>query len=163
MQNLLNMVRGRWQVLSGREQRLIIVMTALLFVALFFAGMVTPLQHRMANSDKRIQAEKSLLTWVQHKADHILALRQQRVGHSTSQSLNQVIMTTADQSHIVLIRSQPGGNTVQVWVQPVKYLQLTHWLAQLKTQFDVDVDALRVERAEQPGMVEVKRLQFKQG
>ncbi|MCL3793377.1 type II secretion system protein M, partial [Actinomyces sp. 186855] len=109
----------------------------------------------------RIQSERQLLQWVENTADQISALRQQGGVVRSAQPLNQVIAASTGQFNIELVRVQPRGDRMQVWIQPVPFTQLVAWLAHLKERQGIEVEFMDLERGKVSGMVEVRRLQFK--
>ncbi|WP_117235627.1 type II secretion system protein M [Vibrio maerlii] len=150
-----------WQSISQREQRLVIaaaVVTA--FVAVYW-GLIQPLNTRAAQAEARLVSERQLLSWVQGKADSIVAQRGSGSTVATSnQPLNQVISRTASQYRVELIRVQPRGEMLQVWVQPLSFDQLINWLTFLQEKQGISVAFLDIEETDKPGVIEVNRLQF---
>ncbi len=152
-----------WQSINQREKVMVSVCSLLIVVAVVFWGAVQPLKERREQAKSRIQSEKQLLSWVTDNAEKITALRKQGGVVRTSTPLNQVITTSTRQFKIELIRVQPRGEMMQVWVQPLPFSQLVAWIAYLKEQQGVDVEFMDIKRAKQNGVVEVQRLQLKRG
>jgi general secretion pathway protein M len=50
---------------------------------------------------------------------------------------------------------------VQVWVQPLSFNKLMNWLLYLRQEQGIDVAFFDINETDNPGIVEVKRLQFK--
>lgn len=167
MKNFLNPLQHTmntwWNGISQREQRLVLVCGGLLVVGVLYWGLLQPLQQRSENARTRIQTEQQLLQWVQSTADDIVALRRQGGVVRTAQTLNQVISSSTGQFNIELIRVQPRGEMMQVWIQPLPFSRLVSWIAYLKEKQGVDVEFMDLDRGKVPGMVEVKRLQLKRG
>lgn len=152
-----------WQSINHREKVMVSICGFLVTVAIIFWGVLQPLNERSVQAQNRIQTEKQLLTWVTDSADKITALRKQGGVVRTSTPLNQVITTSTRQFKIELIRMQPRGEMMQVWIQPVPFTQLVAWIAYLKEQQGVDVDFMDIKSGKQAGVVEVQRLQLKRG
>ncbi len=152
-----------WQSINQREKVMVSICAFLVLVAIVFWGVLQPLSERSAQAKSRIQSEKQLLTWVADSADKITALRKQGGVVRSSTPLNQVITTSTRQFKIELIRMQPRGEMMQVWIQPLPFSQLVAWVAYLKEQQGVDVDFMDIKRSKQAGVVEVQRLQLKRG
>lgn len=154
-----------WQSISSREQRLVLVCVGLFVVGFIYWGMLQPLKARIEQAQMRLNSEKQLLSWVTNSADTIVTLRAQTgaKGVQRNQPINQVVSSTAARYKIDLIRMQPRDDMLQVWVQPLPFNTLINWLAQLRDQYGLQVQFLDINRAEQSGMVDVNRLQFKQG
>lgn len=163
MKNLLNPVQIWWSTISQREQRLMLICGAVLLLGLIFWGVVQPLQQRSENARNRIQSEQQLLQWVKSTADDIVTLRRQGGVVRTNQPFNQVIASSTRDFNIELIRVQPRGEMMQVWVQPLPFSQLVSWINYLREKQGIDVEFMDLDRGAAPGLVEVKRLQLKRG
>ncbi|WGY48144.1 type II secretion system protein M [Vibrio sp. ABG19] len=163
MKNLLNPAQAWWSSISQREQRLVLVCGGLLLLGLVYWGGVQPLQQRSENARTRIQSEQQLLQWVKSTADDIITLRRQGGVVRTNQPFNQVIASSTRDFNIELIRVQPRGEMMQVWVQPLPFSQLVAWINFLREKQGIDVEFMDLDRGAAPGLVEVKRLQLKRG
>lgn len=163
MKNLLNPAQAWWSTISQREQRLVLVCGGLLLLGLLYWGVVQPLQQRSENARTRIQSEQQLLQWVKSTADDIITLRRQGGVVRTNQPFNQVIASSTRDFNIELIRVQPRGEMMQVWVQPLPFSQLVAWINFLREKQGIDVEFMDLDRGAAPGLVEVKRLQLKRG
>ncbi len=150
-----------WASLTQREQRLSMIASVCLFLGLIYWGGIAPLNQRSEAATMRIQSERQLLQWVTSNADQITNLRQQSGVVRSSQPLNQVIAASTSSFNIELIRVQPRGDRMQVWIQPVPFTQLVAWLAHLKERQGIEVEFIDLERGSQSGVVEVRRLQVK--
>lgn len=150
-----------WHSISQREQRLLLIGGGTLLLGLLYWGVLAPLSQQSDVAKTRISSEKQLLQWVQNTADQIMTLRQKGGVVRSNQPLNQVIANSTGQFKIELVRVQPRGDRMQVWVQPLPFSQLVAWLAYLKERQGIDVEFMDIDRGKVPGMVEVKRLQFK--
>ncbi|NAW69793.1 type II secretion system protein M [Vibrio sp. V27_P1S3P104] len=150
-----------WQSISQREQRLLLIGGAAALLGLLYWGILVPLQQQSAAVNVRLNTEKQLLQWVEKRADQIVSLRQQSGVVRSTQPLNQVIASSTGQFKVELVRVQPRGDRMQVWIQPVPFSQLVDWLAYLKERQGIDVEYMDLERGKTSGVVEVKRLQFK--
>ncbi|MGF1698084.1 type II secretion system protein M [Vibrio kyushuensis] len=163
MDKLVTSFKLWWQSISLREQRLVLICSGLLIVGIGYWGILEPLNQRSIQANNRINSEKQLLNWVQSKADEIVQLRAKSGLATTTQPLNQVISSSANRFKVELIRIQPRDDMFQVWVQPLEFNQFLGWITYLKEQQGVDVEHLDIARTDQPGVVDVKRLQFKRG
>lgn len=152
-----------WQSINQREKVMVSLCSLLIVVAVVFWGVIQPLNERSEQAQNRIQSEKQLLTWVTDNAEKITMLRKQGGVVRTSAPLNEVITTSTREFKIELIRVQPRGEMMQVWVQPLPFSRLVAWIAYLQEQQGVDVEFIDIKRAQQTGVVEVQRLQLKRG
>ncbi|CAM2892767.1 type II secretion system protein M [Vibrio ordalii] len=163
MKNSLSALQQRWAAFSPREQKLLLGGVSLCVVAIIYWGVLAPLNQKAELAQARIISERQLLNWVTDKADAIIQLRAQGGVVATAQPLNQVISSSVQRFQIELIRIQPRDEMMQVWIQPLPFSKLVDWLAFLKEQQGVDVEFMDINRAQQSGVVEVKRLQLKRG
>jgi len=161
----MNQVIAWWHSISQREQRLVLGCSILMLFGALYWGVVAPLDQRAEDARARINSEKQLLTWVKNSANSITALRGTTGGTAqpSAQPLNQVVSSTTGRFKVELIRMQPRGESLQVWIQPVPFNQLVNWLAYIKAQQGIEVEFLDINRTETLGLVEVNRLQLKRG
>ncbi len=163
MKNLIAQLQTWWSSISQREQYLVIACSALVGLGVIYWGMIQPVAQRAEAAQMRIHSEKQLLNWVQNKADDIVQLRGKGGIRPSSQPLNQVIATSARRYKVELIRVQPRGEMLQVWVKEMPFNQFVDWLRHLKETQGIDVEFMDIDRGERPGVVEINRLQFKRG
>ncbi len=149
-----------WQSISQREQRLVAVSSVLVVIAIVYWGIFQPLNVRAEQAEMRLSSERQLLSWVQDKADSIVSKRGSGSAPVSSQPLNQVINSSARQFQIELIRVQPRGDMLQVWVKPLSFDQFINWLTFLQEKQGVEVAFLDIEEADKPGVIDINRLQF---
>ena len=163
MKNLIDSLQTWWNGTSQREQRLVIACSVLLVIGVIYWGVLQPLNQRAELAQTRIQSEKQLLNWVTNKADEITELRGAGGTAASTQPLNQVVSSSIRRYKIELIRVQPRGEMLQVWIKPVPFNQFVDWLTFLKEKQGVDVEFMDIDRSDRPGVIEINRLQFKRG
>lgn len=163
MKRLIEALNVWWSGISQREQRLLIICALLLVVGALYWGLLQPMQQRAEQAQMRISSERQLLGWVKEKADRISELRGRSGQSARVLPLNQVVSTSVGRYKVDLIRMQPRDQELQVWVQPLSFNQLLSWLAHMRETHGVEVQFIDLAAAEQPGVVEVKRLQLKRG
>ena len=162
MRNMIEPLQAWWASISQREQRLVIGCSILLLIGIVYWGLLQPLSQRAEIAQNRIQSEKQLLTWVTNKANEVLELRGSS-GVAASQPLNLAVPASMRRFKIELIRVQPRGEMLQVWVKPVPFNQFVDWLIYLKEKQGIEVEFMDIDRSDNPGVIEVNRLQFKRG
>ncbi len=163
MKNAIYRLRLAWQQLSQREQILLGGVALCALTVILVWGIWQPMREGARMAQLQVRTETELLDWVKSKANKIESLRRAGgVGAGRGhQPLNQVITASSKEFHISLIRIQPRADELQVWIAPVAFNQLLDWINYLKTRQGIQVTALDIERGEQSGMVEIRRLQFK--
>ncbi|CAM3724091.1 type II secretion system protein M [Vibrio aquimaris] len=163
MKQLLTSIQLWWMKTSQREQHMLMVCGAFLFLGILYWGIVQPVIERADAATQRIQNEKQLLSWVKDKADSISQLRANGGMSSSNLPLNQSISSTASRFGAELVRVQPRGDELQVWVQPMPFNRLIDWMTFLKESHGVSATFMDIDKGEQEGTVEIKRLQFVKG
>ncbi|MGF1762490.1 type II secretion system protein M [Aliivibrio kagoshimensis] len=158
-------MRTWWSNLSNRERNLLLVAVFFLLFATLYWGLLKPLSNKSVMVESRLNSEQKLLTWVEKRADAIVALRgsNQSTTLDRFKPLNQVIPASSKQFNIELIRMQPRDNKVQVWIKPVPFSSLIQWLAYIKETEGVEVEFLDIKRTDIKGVVELSRLQLGRG
>ncbi len=151
-----------WQSISPRERILVAGGGVALLIAVIYWGGIKPLNDRAELAQNRINNERNLLAWVQKKADTIITLRGGASSSSRSaiRPMNQVIPSSTRQFKIELIRMQPRGEQMQVWVKPLPFNSLVNWLAFLRDSQGINVQFLDLNKTDVEGVVEVNRLQL---
>jgi general secretion pathway protein M len=163
MNGLKTLIGNWWSSISPREQKLVMIGSVLLLLGMVYWGLVQPMAERASNAAARIQSEKQLLSWVEDKADEIVSLRKAGGKSASSLPLNQAVSSTTKRFGIELVRVQARSEELQVWISPVEFNKFVDWVAFLQETHGVSVVFLDLDKGEQPGMIEVQRLQFKKG
>lgn len=163
MSALLISIQSWWRQISGREQRLVIVCAILLVFGGLYWGVIQPVLQRADAAQQSIQREKQLLTWVEDKADEIISLRAQTGQVVSSTPLNQAVSSSARRFNIELIRVQPRGEQLQVWISPLPFNRFAEWMAFLQDTQGITATFLDIDKGSQNGVIEIKRLQFTKG
>lgn len=155
-------VQAWWSQLSGRERSLLALLLLSSVMIVFIFGLWQPMRAGLQTAQQQANRQNELFDWVKSRANQIESLRQSGgISATTRQPLNQVIATSSQEFAISLIRIQPRGEELQVWVAALPFNRLLDWINYLNRQQGIQVTALDIERTEQNGVVEVRRLQFK--
>ncbi|WP_406732390.1 type II secretion system protein M [Vibrio scophthalmi] len=163
MNKLLASLQVWWLRITPREQRLVMVGGVALIIGILFWGIYQPMVQRAELAQNQLRTEKQLLSWVQNKADDIVALRGNGARALSPLPFNQAVSSSARRFNIELVRVQPRGEEMQVWVQPLPFNQLVSWLEYLQQNHGVEAQFLDIDKSERVGVVDVKRLQLSKG
>jgi general secretion pathway protein M len=163
MKALTLALQSWWLSISQREQRLVIICSLLLVAGSLYWGVIEPFAQRTERAQVKIQSEKQLLSWVSDQADEIVKSRQAGGVVVSKQPFNQIVTSSTQRFNVELIRMQPRGEQLQVWIKPIPFEFFVNWLSFLQDNHGVIVEALDVTRADQSGVIEVNRLQFRRG
>lgn len=163
----MNKLFTSWQVwwlrITPREQRLVMVGAVALAIGLLFWGIYQPMAQRAELAQSQLRNEKQLLSWVKNKADDIVALRGSGAKPLSPLPFNQAVSSSARRFNVELVRVQPRGEEMQVWVQPLSFNQLVTWLEYLQQNHGVEAEFLDLDNNDRVGVVDVKRLQLSKG
>ncbi|EGU33702.1 general secretion pathway protein M [Vibrio sp. N418] len=163
MNKLLASLQVWWLRITPREQRLVMVGGVALIIGILFWGIYQPMVQRAELAQNQLRTEKQLLSWVQNKADDIVVLRGNGARALSPLPFNQAVSSSARRFNIELVRVQPRGEEMQVWVQPLPFNQLVSWLEYLQQNHGVEAQFLDIDKNERVGVVNVKRLQLSKG
>ena len=163
MNKILASLQVWWLRISLREQRLVAVGAVALAVGVLYWGIYQPIVQRAELAQSQVRSEKQLLSWVENKANDIVALRGSGAKTLSPLPFNQAVSSSARRFNIELVRVQPRGEEMQVWVQPLPFNQLVSWLEYLQQNHGVEAEFLDLDKNSRVGMVDVKRLQLSKG
>lgn len=163
MNALLAPLQNWWSKITPREQRLVMICSAFIVLGGLYWGVVQPVSERAATAQMRIQSEKQLLSWVKDKADSISQLRSQTGQVVSGQPLNQAVSSSARRYKVELVRVQPRGEQLQVWIAPMPFNQFVEWITALQENHGIMVSFLDIDKGDRDGLIEVKRLQLTKG
>lgn len=152
-------MKERWLQLDLREQRLVLVMAAVVLFFILYSAVWAPLNNNIEAASKKIERQQKLLTWVQEStAKYKSAAGSNRSNNNGS--LSSIVNKTAGRNQILIARMQPQGDDLQVWIDEVSFNQLLTWLEQLSEKEGISVKAIDITNAQQAGVVKVRRLQL---
>jgi general secretion pathway protein M len=150
--------KQKWQQLNAREKSLILIMSVVIGIFIFYMLIWQPLNNNLIKAEKKQSRQQALLQLVQEKTK--LYQQSKHLSNRNSGSLTGVINRTARQHKIKVTRMQPQGDNLQVWVDEVPFEQLLHWLAQLVNNEGITINAIDISKTDTNGVVQVRRLQL---
>lgn len=150
--------KQKWQQLNAREQSLIIIMSVVISIFLFYSLVWQPLNDNLAKAATKLDKRQQLLHWVQEKSQQYQQLKPR--GKLTGGSLTGIVNRTAHRQQIKVTRMQPQGDDLQVWIDEAPFEQLLNWLEQLVVNEGVIIKAIDISKADTAGVVQVRRLQL---
>lgn len=148
-----------WQQLNIREQRLVVVMSALISIFILYSLIWQPMNESIATSKLKIERQQKLLTWVQESAQRYQRAKRNS-GNSSGESLSSIVNRTSRIEQISITRMQPQGDDLQVWIDEISFNQLLLWLGKLASRDGLQVKNIDLSKADQQGVVRVRRLQL---
>ena len=150
----------RWQALSERERRLLLVGGGALLLAFVYWGLWQPFQTGLAESRARVASQQATLAWMQEQGGRVLSLQRQGGAKvDLSGSLESVVNQSASRAKITLTRMQSLSGQVQVEIERLPIDRWLEWVRQLEEQYGITVAALELAALpEIKGEVKVRRL-----
>lgn len=148
-----------WQQLNIREQRLVVVMSALISIFILYGLIWQPMNESIETSKLKIERQQKLLTWVQESAQRYQQAKRNG-GRSSGESLSSILNRTSRLEKITITRMQPQGDDLQVWIDEISFNQLLSWLEKLASRDGLQVKNIDLSKADQQGVVRVRRLQL---
>ena len=153
-------MKEKWQQLSLREKRLVILTSIIVVITLVYFMIWEPLQEGIQTSRVRVKAQQETLIQMHEQAAEArqLLAAQRQAGASTrsSGSLLVIIERTAQTKNLKsrLQKVQPEGqDSVRVWVENASFDQLIDWLALLENRNTIYVSEIIIERQKEPGRI----------
>jgi len=153
-------MKERWLQLDLREQRLVLVMGAVVLFFILYSAIWAPLNNNIDVASKKIERQQKLLTWVQQGTATYKSAAGSNQSNNSNSSLSSLINKTAGRNQISIARMQPQGDDLQVWIDEVSFNSLLTWLEQLSVKNGISVKAIDITNAQQAGVVKVRRLQL---
>ena len=157
---MLNNMKERWQQLAPREKQLLIIMSIVIVITLFYFSLWKPLITGIEDGELRIKAQTRALMEIRKQAAEVRQLRASGAGSNNSvkdsTSLLGLIERSAKQKNIKgsLQKVQPEGQReVRVWMENVSFDQLISWLDLLTNRYGIQINDISLERSNTPGIV----------
>jgi len=153
------MMKEKWQQLSVREKRLVIITAVVVLITLVYFMVWEPLQDGIQTSRVRIKAQNATLLEMRDQAveaKQLIAAQRQAGTNVGGSSLLVIIERTAQQKNIKsrLQKVQPEGQDgVRVWVENASFDSLIDWLALLENRNTIYVSEIIIERQKEPGRI----------
>ncbi len=153
-------MKERWQQLAPREKQLLILMSVVVLITLFYFALWKPLKTGIEDGELRIKAQTRALMEIRKQAAEVRQLRSSGAASDTtvkdSSSLLGLIERSAKQKKIKggLQKVQPEGEReVRVWMENVSFDQLISWLDLLTNRYGIQISEISLEHGNTPGIV----------
>lgn len=156
----MNALLERYKALTEREQKLVILSAVFIVIALFYFAIWSPLNNALAQQQKLLDNQQSLLVWVKDSAARAQQLR--RVSGSEknfSGSLPQAVNRTTAKHDIAISRMQPQNDELQIWVDQAPFNDVLEWLKSMENMGVVILQA-DITTADAEGFIKIRRLRL---
>ena len=124
MNALLIWFRGR----TVREQRLLMVMVALLVITLVFAGIIRPVRDGLESTRQRHASAEIRLGEVKAQVAQVKAIQRAR-PRVPEGPLADAIRTRADEAGFVVANLEPDGDRIRITIATARPGPLLGWIA----------------------------------
>ena len=155
----MDKLKSMFLQLSEREQRLVVISAVLVFIAIFYWGIWSPLNTSLERNQSAVKNQTELLAWVQKNANRAVQLRSSGGNASFSSSLPQVVNQLASRMKIAISRMQPQGDELQVWIDQAPFNDVLSWLQSLE-KTGVSILDIDIVESNLPGQVKIRRLKL---
>lgn len=149
-----------WQQLNVREQKMVIITLVIVTFFILYNAIWQPLNQSITKTQDKIVRQQALQTWVQENTLRFQQAKNSGRAGNSQGSLSSIVNTSAGRFDISIARLQPQGEDLQVWIDEVPFKQLLTWLEQLANKEGLQVKNIDLSKAEQTGVVKVRRLQL---
>ncbi len=153
-------MKAWWQQLKSSEQRLVTLMGFVVMLFLFYSVVWQPLASNINKTQQKIARQQTLLTWVKESTQRYQQAKRSGSAGRSSGSLSSIVNRSAGRNNISIARLQPQGDDLQVWIDEVPFSQLLGWLEFLANNEGLLVKNIDLSKADQKGVVKVRRLQL---
>lgn len=148
-----------WQQLDLREQRLVMLMSVLVSIFVLYSLIWQPMNESIVKHKTKIARQQALLTLVQEGGQRYQQAKLNGITGSRG-SLSSIVNRTSKLNNITITRMQPQGDDLQVWIDEISFNKLLSWLDHLASTENLQVKSIDLNKADQQGVVSVRRLQL---
>ena len=148
-------LRERFDTLSDRERRLVIV-GGVVAVVLLLVAVVLPIERGVAQAGDRVARKQADLAWLRQMAP-ALAVAPPVAAATSGESLIVLIDRSAREAGLgqSLTGSQPSGNgAMRTQFEKADFNRLVDWISMLGQQYGVQAESATFEAGGEPGIVD---------
>ncbi|WP_263079731.1 type II secretion system protein M [Endozoicomonas sp. Mp262] len=162
LEHTLQNLKERWTQLSRREQYLSIVGGGAILLWLIWQMLVMPLANRQQMAENRLAANYRQLEQIKRQANQIVQLKASgsRLAPNLNTPMDRVINQTASVFQLTIERVKNRQDGLEVAMGTARFDRLMGWLIKLEQESRIQVAEIQLDSTDQPGIVEVKRLQL---
>ncbi len=153
-------MKEKWQQLNKREQLLTACMAIFVVFFLLYSFIWQPMNEGITKTEKKLASQQELLLWLNEKTALLKQSGQNNKANRGNSSLSSIVNRTAPRNNIVITRTQPKGDDIQVWIDQAVFSAFLKWLDQLAVVEGLQVKAIDLSNTEQAGVVKVRSLQL---
>jgi general secretion pathway protein M len=146
--------------LQARERLAVSVAAALISVMVIYVLGLAPIFRSVNAMEQSVATKKADLAWMRSNTSELqmLVMSQPQLAAPTGESLVVLIGRTAREAGLeqALTNQTPNGQTgIRVSLQDAAFDMLMVWLNGLQSSYGVTIESASINRAAQPGLVNV--------
>lgn len=148
----------RYQALSYRDQRMLLILAAFLAVALPLFGLILPLHDRVEQAGAYLIKVKSEAAEAKLLADRMQQGGAKRAGGNVMSTVDRLARSSGVRSFMTRIRPQPisgGSEALTVQMKDVPYRETIAFLEAL-AKAGLGLSQLKLQSADSPGHIHVQ-------
>lgn len=154
-------MRAWWEGLSSRDQLIVMALSVVAMVLLFYVLALKPLGDTRAELRESTRAKQANLVWMRAAALELQQLRRKQpaAANTSNRSLLSVVDASAKRAGLrkPIERMEPDGDTaVKLSINDAEFDKLIRWLADLQRSQGVNVDRATFNKAEGNGLVDIR-------
>ncbi len=149
-----------WYDRTESERRNMTIAAPLVLLALIYYGLWLPVSNAVATAQTQVRAAESSLDRMKQDANRYVALAGKGGPRSSGGSLSQLASRSAAAADLRIERMQPQGDKLQLWLADCEFERLMDWLGELSTAQGVRIENLDLTESQEPGLVQIRRLQI---
>ncbi|HEY2686205.1 MAG TPA: type II secretion system protein M [Steroidobacteraceae bacterium] len=150
----MNKLQQWYEGLQPRERRMVSIGGVLLALIVLVVGILMPLQSAVSGANQRNKAKRDDLAWIRSNVPEIRASGAQMVLDTGEPPVVLVDRTARAVGLTDALRgTQPSGNGVRVQLEGAAFDTMVTWLASLDENYGLAIEAITVDRAPKPGLV----------
>jgi len=155
-------MKAWYHALQPRERLIVLLAGGVLILLMLYLIIWSPVASRLETTRKTVDADKTLLVWLQKSSAEVRQLRG-RGGNARNQSsrrnisLINAVENSARQAGIrgAITHLEPKGETgISVQIKGANFDQLIRWQGTMQQQYATQVTQMTVKPTKQPGLVD---------
>ena len=151
-----------WLSRTSQDRMAILITASVLGLLLVYLLIWLPFNKQIITKRNLVESQRATLEWMKKSAAEVRSLRSRQTRNNTKVS-NEALLTLVDrtakqnQLNEYIQRLKPQDNdSVQLWLEKAPFDRLVQWLGLLVRQYDIELDAINIERDESSGLVDAR-------
>ena len=153
---------AQYEQLGERDRKALQFLALALVIVGAYLLVWRPIAEFRAEARAEMERSRELLEWVRGKESEARTVASANGqsgggGELGGRDLMQTVTDSAERSGLPLQRFEDGGeDSLRIWLEDVRFTDLTQWLAHLETRYAIAVAEASIDREEGPGLVDAR-------